>query len=291
MFKKSLATVTVFFTIIVFGPVAFAQSNDPITVLNKEDMALRQISRQINWDAKALDAAKSAQDYLTKKLQAELDAQKKLGARTVFTQDQSMDKSLVTNTPDHQKFVGTDGAMKYTITGNDGKNAATRTSKLFPEGSDYLSSYLVQLEKWNCKVTWEIVFSFQSWFIPDCKIVSSGGPDEFLRLALRSYLDIQKHNTFQDAENAANKVRRCLKGNYRYTIKDGVLDCPGIAYAFKGVHQIKLKVVRDDGGYVFEVDQNTNTATLRYVRPNYKKLATYAKWKTNTPYITFDAPN
>lgn len=291
MFKKSLATVAIFSTILVFGPAALAQSKDPITIVNKDDKALRQVSRQLKWDANALAAAKSAQDYLTKKLQAELDAQKKLGARTVSTQYLSWDKSLTTKTPDFQKFLGNDGAMKFTLTGVDGKNTQTRTSKLFPQGSDYLSSYLVELERYECKVTGEIVLSAQSWFIPDCKIVTSGGPNEFLRLALRSYLDNQKHNTFQDAENTANLLRKCLKGNYRYTIKDGVLDCPGIAYAFKGVHQIKLKVVKDDGGYVFEVDQNTNTATLRYVRPNYKKLATYAKWKTNTPYITFDAPN
>ena len=141
------------------------------------------------------------------------------------------------------------------------------------------NSWLVGFKPGVCRLSWTL-FNWDTWFSPDCAVISAT-PEQYLRVALASFLFYTSGATSGGGFELAMALEDISAYRLPYEVRDGVLFAPdldkGWGFADSGIPL--LEPVRDGyAGYEIEIDeQDSYHFIVRSRAPTMQELANRAR--------------
>ena len=141
------------------------------------------------------------------------------------------------------------------------------------------NSWLVGFKPGVCRLSWTL-FNWDTWFSPDCAVISAT-PEQYLRVALASFLFYTSGATSGGGFELAMALEEISAYRLPYEVRDGVLFAPdldkGWGFADSGIPL--LEPVRDGyAGYEIEIDeQDSYHFIVRSRAPTMQELANRAR--------------
>jgi hypothetical protein len=141
------------------------------------------------------------------------------------------------------------------------------------------NSWLVGFKPGVCRLSWAL-FNWDTWFSPDCAVISAT-PEQYLRVALASFLFYTSGATSGGGFELAMALEEISAYRLPYEVRDGVLFAPdldkGWGFADSGIPLIEP--VRDGyAGYEIEIDgQDPYHFVVRAISPTMQDLADRAR--------------
>lgn len=141
------------------------------------------------------------------------------------------------------------------------------------------NSWLVGFKPGVCRLSWAL-FNWDTWFSPDCAVISAT-PEQYLRVALASFLFYTSGATSGGGFELAMALEEISAYRLPYEVKDGVLFAPdldkGWGFADSGIPL--SEPVRDgNAGYEIEIDgQDPYHFVVRAISPTMQDLADRAR--------------
>lgn len=144
------------------------------------------------------------------------------------------------------------------------------------------NSWLVGFKPGVCRLSWAL-FNWDTWFSPDCAVISAT-PEQYLRVALASFLFYTSGATSGGGFELAMALEEISAYRLPYEVRDGVLFAPdvdkGWGFADSGIPLVEP--VRDGyAGYEIEIDeQNSYHFIVRSRAPTMQQVADQAHVRT-----------
>jgi hypothetical protein len=141
------------------------------------------------------------------------------------------------------------------------------------------NSWLVGFKPGVCRLSWAL-FNWDTWFSPDCAVISAT-PEQYLRVALASFLFYTSGATSGGGFELAMALEEISAYRLPYEVRDGVLFAPdldkGWGFADSGIPLIEP--VRDGyAGYEIEIDgQDPYHFVVGAISPTMQDLADRAR--------------
>lgn len=144
------------------------------------------------------------------------------------------------------------------------------------------NSWLVGFKPGACRLSWAL-FNWDTWFSPDCAVISAT-PEQYLRVALASFLFYTSGATSGGGFELAMALEEISAYRLPYEVRDGVLFAPdldkGWGFADSGIPLVEP--VRDGyAGYEIEIDeQDSYHFIVRSRAPTMQQVADQAHVRT-----------
>ena len=234
-------------------------SSGPITYLNSTSDVAGFVPAGISWGSKSISAAKKAENYLESSISKELTDLTGKGATSIKRVFVSTKNNAY---PDWKTYVPS--FNQFILKGYDANGKLVGSSSKLPVDTATLASRLVYLNADTCSLT------TTDQTLPNCTIVKAS-PEDFLRASLRTAIGM---GMLEDITGfVLSQLETCLTEKYKFTIKNGVFDCPDNAGIFGGSEKFPLVATFKTKGYKIVVNQKNRTATVEYTPRSFAKIA------------------
>jgi len=271
-------SLTVMLALLISSPNR-STAEDVVTETNSGYYSQMTIPKNLKWTSANLLAAKSAQRFLYRKLITEINSLKSqgsVGIRKRYISEQTLAY------PDWKKYVGE--LRTYYLVGFDSAGLTTAQTA-DPGDAPNLASRLVYLKDDKCLFRDFNLFDFETWWAPKCQIKVES-KEEFLRAALRTWMTMSD-NAYQSVSLYKEKVSACISRKLKYSISDGIFNCPSVRSYFYGDTSFPLRQQQLSGGYLFNINKAKGRATLTYLKPMFQDWANTASWDPNSFVMRF----
>jgi len=253
-------------------------------VTNGSNPKLKFVPKDIQWSKKAIQAAKKAEDHVSKELLTELASLRTNGS--VRVKKEYIQGSSSTMPKDWSEYVP--DARLYRLVGYSPEGRKTSESMILPVEANSLAARLVTINQDDCWLESFSIWDFSTWFKNQCE-VTKDKEAVFLRAELRSQLDLMS-GSLDLASFPKTQLETCFLNKFPFSIAADKLTCPGLANFFGPQTQVYLNYTEQWGGYSIRVDSANRKYQIKYQIPNFYKIASNTRWNSTFGWISF-SPN
>ena len=256
---------------------ATMQVVDPITVVGENNWDFPALPRTLPWSRSALSAGNQAIDVLSGELTEIVGNLKDSGAVQVVT----LQKAL----PQQELRASGLKASALRFIGLDANGKVTSRSDWWPGTQTAFANTLVTLNANKCSLRDFSLLDWGTWFESRCEVVKPTA-DQFLRAQLAAQISFGSGNAPDMLRYELEKLRVVLSNGWKYSISGSVLSFVPEEVDY-GNNTVWLGEFDQWYGYRISINRQQGTATLRYARPDFKKICKSARFDRDLGIVVF----